>query len=58
MSFEHTSGYVTIPHEYVKFTRRDVVDGEEKEEEVEEGVEMVRNLQDMKESINEKLRKR
>jgi hypothetical protein len=56
LSFEHTSGYVTIPHEYVKFTRKEDPEADQ-ESEVEEGVELVRGLQDLQETINEKLRK-
>lgn len=53
LNFDYNSGYITIPHDYVKFTR---VDDDRKEEE--EGVRIVRNLQDVRQSLNSQLRSR
>ena len=51
LNFDYSSGYVTIPHDYVKFTRiEDVNDGE-----VEEGVKLIRDLQSLTRSINDRL---
>ena len=47
MNFDYSSGFVTITHDYVKFTK---VEGDEGE--VEEGVQLIRNLQDIKQSMN------
>lgn len=52
MNFDYSSGYVTIPHDYVKFTRID----EAEQGQLEEGVKIVRNLQDLKMSINSRLK--
>ncbi len=53
LNFDYNSGYITIPHDYVKFTRVDDDRGEE-----EEGVRIVRNLQEVSHSINAQLRSR
>lgn len=47
LNFDYSSGYVTIPHDYVKFTR---IEGEDDSENVEEGIKMIRDLQDLKHS--------
>ena len=41
LNFDYSSGYVTIPHDYVKFSKVEDID----EGRVEEGVELVRRLQ-------------
>jgi hypothetical protein len=47
LNFDYSSGYVTIPHDYVKFTR---IEGDDDDENVEEGIKMIRDLQDRKHS--------
>lgn len=52
LNFDYNSGYITIPHDYVKFTRVE----DERAGDMEEGVRIVRNLQDVRQSINSQLK--
>lgn len=52
LNFDYSSGFVTIPHDYVKFSKiEDVNEGD-----MEEGVRLVRGLQDIQQTMNKRLR--
>ena len=51
LNFDFSSGYVTIPHDYVKFTQADEEGGE-----LEEGVSLVRKLQAANQILSRNLR--
>ncbi|EAS05797.2 elongation factor Tu GTP-binding domain protein (macronuclear) [Tetrahymena thermophila SB210] len=64
LNYEKSGGYITIPDEHVVFTKKnqqDVYDDngelieQQEDEDLGEGVKMVRDLQDMKKTLNEKL---
>jgi len=50
LNFDKSGGFITIPDQYVMFTKREKAElnGDEIEEPVEEGVQMVRELQEVK----------
>lgn len=65
LNYEKSGGYITIPDEHVVFTKKskqDLYDDEgnvieqiDEEDELDEGVKMVRDLQDMKTTLNQRL---
>lgn len=68
LNYEKSGGYITIPDEHVIFTKKDKQDvydengeaiideeAEENEEDLDEGVKMVRDLQEMKMTLNQRL---
>lgn len=55
MHLDHTSGFITIPKEYVKFTK---MNEQQNEEDLQQGIKIMRNMQNLTQSMNDRLKER